>query len=81
MPQVGQGFPRKSARLPQTCVYPPHAAKALSKMSNFLDNLLADQIKPGMSAISNKETYQILPDIDHIGIINDQKALKRISAF
>ena len=43
MLQVGQGRRdpvAQRARLPQTGVYPPHAAKALFKMNSFLDRLL-----------------------------------------
>jgi hypothetical protein len=42
MPQVGQGLREPVAqrtRLPQTGVYPPHAAKTLFKLNNFPDRL------------------------------------------
>jgi len=42
MPQAGKGLREpfaQRARLSQTRVYPPHAAKALFKMNNFPDRL------------------------------------------
>jgi hypothetical protein len=51
LPQVNQGLREpdvQRARLPQIGLDPPHAAKALFKMNNFVDRLLMDSSRIAM---------------------------------
>jgi alpha-beta hydrolase superfamily lysophospholipase len=60
----------------------------VSKLPEFLliagaedEAFHADQFQPTMRAASNKGTYLLLPNVDHIGIIGNQAAQDQISKY
>ena len=60
----------------------------IAKLPDFLlivgdkdDAFHAERFEPTMSAASKNGTYHISPNVDHLGIINDEAAVLHIKAF